>query len=171
MDYDIVILTPTYNRVNPLKTSINQLMALAESAKMTVCHIIINDGSENNYEKMINGLNNSNYYRIQYSKSRKNYGREGFWELHTNLYKLASKVQFRYAMILPDDFYYCPNFFTSAIKHFHRRKAKDKTIVAMNLMWITYKNWGFNRYIDCAYICRELGPSTSVIIRSSEVPG
>jgi len=152
--FDYLILTPTYNRASMLVDLISQVQEESERTRHKVCHIIIDDGSDDsqNYPDRMLECKRPRYV-IKYIRLRKNHGRDGFWQIYTSLFERAREVRFDYAIGLADDMVLCRDFLRRSERYFRWCQDQDQRVCCVNLFSRFPTNWGTARYVDGIYFC------------------
>ncbi len=156
--FDCVILTPSRNRIGLLTKKIELLVEAAKLADITVCHLVFDDCSdeEYNYASGLQELNEkySPLYQIIHHRMTERHGRNHFGQLHTKMFQAAREFQFKYLLLAVDDSTPCKDFFNRVITHFKYRRYEDISVVGMNTGWNGVGTmWGFSRYMDCGMLC------------------
>ncbi len=155
--FDCIILTPSRNRIGLLAKRIELLVEAAKLANITVCHLVFDDCSDEEYDYagVLQELNEkySPLYQVVHHYIPIRHGRRHFGPLYTKMFQAARGFQFKYVLIAMDDTIPCKDFFNRIIAHFRFRRYDDISVVGMNLGWRVSKMWRYSRYMDCGMLC------------------
>lgn len=144
--YDFIILTPTYNRPEILNLLINQINKMIDGYK--IYHVIVNDGSNRNYDNTIKNFKKHKNYSVRYIKIKKNNGKEYFWKIYNILFTELKKLSFDYAYVTSDDMLLCNDFFNRTKEQFLKVRKKESNVVCMNLFFDCKEKWKTRRWED-----------------------
>ena len=91
---------------------------------------IVNDGSTEDYSKVIDYLTEN--FEYNYTKTRYNLGKTGYWQNINYLYEQLRSESFDYYAQFADDLRLAPDFFDKAIKLYE--SIDDKNKICLNPM-------------------------------------
>lgn len=151
----IVIMITTHRRP---KWCLNLLKELKKESKGLNYEIhLIHDKCDSDYSRVVNYCKRNN---IKYWRTKENFGKLRFWELHNLIYQLLDTMQYDYFIQLIDDITLVKDFTRRAIstlKHFNVCKLSffyvynKKDCIEKTINGIDYKELD---WIDCAYAAR-----------------
>jgi hypothetical protein len=110
--FDITIYIKSFNRARYALKLINDIVKNKQKYKIKV--ILIDDCSSQNYSSVKNILNKNGW---EYTRLRKNHGRQEAWMVSNVIYSDVKNRTSKYFMVFPDDIRLCENFFNIAIKY------------------------------------------------------
>lgn len=144
VDYDAVIIIPSYNRFDKLNNILEQLYT--EETKYKIKIIICDDGS---IDKRYYELKNI-FSEIDYIRNTINNGKFGYWKTITSLFQQAAKYVTHAVIQIDDDFLLCDKFIDKLIDKFFESKIIDNRNVAIYYHIPTNREigWGMSNWID-----------------------
>lgn len=157
LDWDVVIMTPTYRRGALLRAVVDELHGQIAASDLRVLHVVFNDGSpfdeDYRYCRRVEDVGeNGSIYCVLWNERARNYGRARFWMTLNTLWSHVRDRSWRYAVQIPDDWMPCHDFLPRIIERFDEIRATDTIVCAMNLLCTLLRNWGTPRYLDNAFI-------------------
>jgi len=157
--FDFCVLIATFNRSKQFKAVVSQIQEAAARRSFAVVYCVVDDGSDQKvhpYASLIKKWQQEGY-QVRFDRNCRNFGRVGFWRTWNLLMQTAKKEKWEYAVALPDDHILCDDFLFRVKRAFELLwKGKDVTAVAMNILVRSKRNWGRNRFVDGAFICRRV---------------
>ncbi|MFW6243203.1 MAG: glycosyltransferase family 2 protein, partial [bacterium] len=125
IDYNAIIILPSYNRYNKLIKILEQLYT--QKTKYTFLPIVINDGSNDiKYDQIPNKFNN-----IKYIKNERNYGLKHYWKTFNKLLNEVKQCNADCIIQIDDDFILCDNFIDRLNDLFFSIKENDNNYIAI----------------------------------------
>lgn len=152
---DIVVLTPTYNRLPLLKDVCRHLVMEAGFEKKSVHHIILDDCSDVERHPYAAELSRfrSRYYSYSLLRTEENCGRFDFHKVWNLLMDAARREKWDLAIAIPDDDLLCRSFLRRTVAMFRHEQRIDRAVCCMNIAAVNLYNWRMDRWIDGAFIC------------------
>ena len=146
VDYDVVIVIPSYNRFKKLNRILKQLHEQETEYHYKI--IIYNDGSKDiNYGKLP-----KMYPEINYIKGVENNGKHKYWETITTCFKRAGEYVCNAVIQIDDDFILCDKFIDKLMNSFFEGKKINNKNVAIHYHFHQERDkrswWGMENGID-----------------------
>jgi len=152
----ILVVTPTRNRVPQLERQLKQLKPMALQGPWYVEHLVINDGSFEyitEYRLLRERFHEGNRYRMWYFRYQSPHGRDRYWQMWNDILTWIRERAFTYCIVLADDLMLCPNFLNNAVRYLQWHRNHSARYHCANLFARFPKNWGTTQYVDGAFIC------------------
>jgi hypothetical protein len=124
VEYDTIICIPSFNRLDKVIKIITQIKK--QNTKYTYKIIILDDGSDENYNNLIKLFPN-----IRLLKNEYNYGKKQYWLSITKLFSEASKYAAHTIIQIDDDFILCDGFIDKLLDKFFEIKYANDRYVAI----------------------------------------
>lgn len=159
VENQILVVTPTRNRVPQLERQLKQLKRYALQGPWFVEHLVINDGSHEyitEYRLLHKRFHEGHRYNMWYFKYRHAHGRDRYWCLWNDILTWIKARRFTYCIVLADDLELCSNFLNNAVRHLQYHREHSARYHCANLFARFPKNWGTIQYVDGAFICTRL---------------
>ena len=136
--YDYVYIIPSYERFEKVSNLIGEIL----NSHTNTLVILLNDNStDNRYEHFLTMEN------VVYLKNPTNNGKDGFWKTVNTLLNELSKHQFKYGVMLGDDFKLIDNYLTKLKSY----ESEDYILRLFTQESIGGTNWGYENWIDGAF--------------------
>ncbi len=137
--YEYVYIIPTYERFDKAFSLIKNILGINRNSLV----IVLNDGSKDErYKEFINFD-----HRIIYLENKTNNGKDGYWITINKLLDELSKYNFKYGIMLGDDFELINGF----IEKLENVINKNDIIRLFTQTSVGETNWGFKNWIDGAF--------------------
>lgn len=137
--YDFVYIIPTYERYDKIKPLIDQIFEQVDN-----CLIIINDDNSKDPRYQTFKTYNSN---LIYLKNENNLGKSGFWMTINSLFNEMEKYEFKYGVMLGDDFELVDDFQKRLLSYIN----DDDVVRLFTQTSVSTTNWGFKNWVDGAF--------------------
>ena len=144
VDYDVIIVTGSYNRFDMVKRLISQFKEQGKSSNYSYKFILLNDGSSDvRYDSL-----QETHPEITYMKNKVSNGRYKYWKTMTTLFKEASQYKTNAVLQIDDDFILCNSFLNKLMDCFFELKSKNNRFLG-----ISYHLYGRNHRTETRWGC------------------
>lgn len=131
-NFDFCVVITTYNRPNMLIRLLENIESEKKDFKIKI--IVFNDGSDEKYDL--------SKFDVTHIKMYPNGGKQKYWVLFNNTFKIIKNIKSKYFIYLPDDVKLVDNFFETV--KYEYEKIKDIKKICLSILTdnrTTRTNW------------------------------